>query len=42
LNTASRTYKIHEKELHIIAEAFREWKKDLTGEEKQVLVYTDP
>jgi len=31
----------HDKELQVIMEAFREWKRYLTGEEEPVTVYMD-
>jgi len=41
LNSAARTYEIHDKELLTIMEAFKEWKRYLWGEQEPVTVYTD-
>jgi len=41
LNSAERNYKIHDKKLLAIMEAFKEWKEYLWGEEEPVTVYTD-
>jgi len=41
LNSAERNYEIHDKELLTIMEAFREWRRYLTGEEEPITVYTD-
>jgi len=40
LNRAERTYEIHDKELHAIMEAFKEWKRYLWGDEEPMTVYT--
>jgi len=41
LNPVERNYKIHDKELLAILEAFKEWKHYLVGADKAVTVYTD-
>jgi len=41
LNSAESNYEIHDKELHAIMEALKEWKRYLRGEEEPVTVYTD-
>jgi len=41
LNDAERNYKIQDKELWAILEAFREWKHYLLGADEPVTVYTD-
>jgi len=41
LNRTARNYKIHDKELLAIMEAFKQWKRCLWGEEGPVTVYTD-
>jgi len=43
LNSAERNYyyKIHDKEILAIMEAFKEWKRYLWGEEEPITVYTD-
>ena len=41
LNDAERNFKIHDKELLAILEAFREWKHYLLGADEPVTVYTD-
>jgi len=40
-NSAERNYKIHDKELPPIMEAFKEWTRYLWGEEEPVTVATD-
>jgi len=41
LNSAGINYEIHNEELFVIREAFKEWKRYLWGEEAPVTVYTD-
>jgi len=41
LNSAERNYKIHDRELLAILEAFMEWKHNLYGADKPITVYTD-
>jgi len=41
LNSAERNYKIDDKELLTIMEAFKEWTRYRGGEEEPVTVYTD-
>ena len=41
LNPAERNYKIHDKELLAILEAFKEWNHYLVGADKPGTVYTD-
>jgi len=41
LNSAERSYEIHDKELLAILEEFIEWKHDLYRADKPITVYTD-
>ena len=41
LSPPKRNYKIHDNELLVILEAFREWKCYLAGADKPITVYTD-
>jgi len=41
LNSAERNYEIDDKELLAIMEAFKEWKRYLSGEEEPITVYSD-
>ena len=41
LNDGKQNYKIHDKQLLAILEAFKEWKHYLVGSDKQITLYTD-